>query len=94
MRIRIITYTNSNLVISEIKLEGIVKIVAIVNIPIQAMALCVRNAPLNKGQSRTQSILVSKMIVRVTLFSDVFRHKDTVCHHLACNESSTLFYNF
>lgn len=49
MRIRLITYTYNNLIISEIKIEGIAKTLAIANIHIQAMALCVRNAPLNKG---------------------------------------------
>lgn len=45
MRRRLITYTDSDLVISEMKLEGIVKILAIANIHIQTMVLCVRNTP-------------------------------------------------
>lgn len=51
MRIRFITYTDSNLVISEIKLEGIVKIIATASVHIQAMALSISNGALNKRWS-------------------------------------------
>lgn len=54
----VVIRTDRELVIPEIKLDDIVKILASANIHIQAMALCIRNAPLNKGQSQTQSILV------------------------------------
>lgn len=56
--IRLIVCTDSDLVTYGMKLEGMVMSLATANVHIQAMALYVRNIPLNKRHLQAQSIIV------------------------------------